>query len=222
MSYVRRTYALIEGVQAKVDSMQHAELSRLSHVTSIDIGTPLHDEFRKVVTTIVWQEAPDLADKMPESWCKMSDSVDVKFTQGSHLVRSTIEMATGDKIKMPPMFSRWDTVEIDDTQTTPLIKEWLSKRYTEEEKRSEIFSTFDTIKKQLTKYLESHASLNTAIKEMPELEMYVPQEYLDKLAEKTVRDKPKKKESAVEKLAIDVNALTQAAVAHRITSSGGF
>ena len=103
---------------------------------------------------------------------------------------------------------------------TPLIKEWVDERYKQDKNKGETLDMFTDIKSQLTSYLESHASLNMALKDMPELEMYVPQEYLDRIAEETVRVKKEKEESAVTALGIDVDALTRAAVAHRITSSG--
>ena len=81
---------------------------------------------------------------------------------------------------------------------------------------------FDGIKEQLTSFMGKHASLNTAIKELPELEMYVPQEYLDRLAEETVKHKkvfPLANDDDDE-VKVDVEAITRAAIAHRITSSG--
>ena len=80
---------------------------------------------------------------------------------------------------------------------------------------------FDGIKEQLTTFMSKHASLNTAIKELPELEMYVPQGYLDRLAEETVRTTPTKKELVDDDgVELDMEAITRAAIAHRITSSG--
>ena len=80
---------------------------------------------------------------------------------------------------------------------------------------------FDGIKTQLIAFMGKHASLNTAIKELPELEMYVPQSYLDKLAEETIRTKPTKSEldDDDDEVTVDVEAITRAAIAHRITSS---
>jgi hypothetical protein len=224
MSYVRRTYALIEGVQTKVDAMQHAELRRLRQDASIEIGTVLHTEVRNAIVNSAWKEAPDLIDKLPDSWCRTSSSVNVRFTRTGDVgyVDYSLETPEADKIKLPPTYSQWDTIAVDVTRSSQTVDTWLTKQYSAQQNRSEVRSKFENIKVQLTKYLEAHASLNTAIKEMPELEMYVPQEYLDKLNEKTVRAKAQKKESSVEKLNIDVNALTQIAVGHRITTSGGF
>jgi hypothetical protein len=102
---------------------------------------------------------------------------------------------------------------------TPLVKAWLDGRYEYEKKRQSTVDLFGNISKQLRDFLLSHASLNTALKEMPELEMYVPAEYLGKIKEKTVKA-AKKEVTTAEDLNIDVDALTRAAVAHRITSAG--
>jgi hypothetical protein len=224
MSYVRRTYALIEGVQGTVDAMKVAELQRLRNNTAIEIGTPLHVEVRDAVVNAAWEEAPDLRSKMPDSWCQKATSVDVRFTMNgdSKFVDFSLEATEDDRIKLPPTFTRWDTIKVNADKASPMVDSWLTKQYSEKQNRSEVHLKFDNIKVQLTKFLESHASLNTAIKEMPELEMYVPQEYLDKLNKKAVRPQAKKKESSIEELNIDVNALTQIAVGHRITTSGGF
>ena len=70
--------------------------------------------------------------------------------------------------------------------------------------------------------MQQHASLNTAIKEMPEIEHYVPVEYIEKLhAPSMPRGKtaPRPEKTTVEELGIDRDALTSAAVAHQIASS---
>ena len=52
--------------------------------------------------------------------------------------------------------------------------------------------------------------------------MYVPQPYLDKLAEETVKHKkvfPLENDDDDDDVTVDVEAITRAAIAHRITSS---
>jgi hypothetical protein len=92
----------------------------------------------------------------------------------------------------------------------------------QEKNKKETEDMFEGIKTQLTTFMSKHASLNTAIKDLPELEMYVPQEYLDRLAEETVRSKPAKStlDDDDDEVELDMEAITRAAIAHRITSSG--
>jgi len=219
MAYVRRTQQLVEDVRFKVSNMEQAEF-RKNKTVNVDLGTPLYDNMRTAALNSVWVEAPELKDKLPKDWCRMESNMSITFRGEGEMgvVSHTLESETGDKFKLPPNYSRWDATEIKSSEVTPLIKEWVTKEYDRERSNKETMDLFGNITKQLTDFLESHASLNTALKEMPELEMYVPDEYLEKIKEKTVRVK-KEKEDVVDKLDIDVEALTRAAVAHRITSS---
>lgn len=222
MAYVRRTQTLIEDVQGRVDSMKHDELRLATYKSdNIDIGTPLYEEVRKAAIDSAWVEAPDLIDKIPETWCRMESVMTVRFRGEGKIdgVSYTLETTNDDKIKLPPSFSRWDTIEVTHSYITPLIQEWVTNKYESEHKRQSTIDMFHNIGKQLTDYLQSHASLNTALKEMPELELYVPDEYLDKIKEKSVKA-AKKEVTTAEDLNIDVDALTRAAIAHRITSAG--
>ena len=64
-----------------------------------------------------------------------------------------------------------------------------------------------------------HASLNAAIKEMPEIELYVPDQYLRKMHEAVApRVKKEEQQSAITELGIDRNALAAVAIAHRVMS----
>ena len=217
---------LVEDIRDTVDRMKHSEVKKLYKGTNIPLDTPLHREVRKVIEKVLWKEAPDLKDKMPEKWCKMEDSVQATFygsPSPSVGIPIHFETPIEDKIKLPPTYSRYSSdCQIHDEDVTPLIREWLEDIKIQSKNKRETEDMFDKIKTQLTQFMGKHASLNTAIKEMPELEMYVPKEYLDKLAEETVRTKPAKREldDDDDEVKVDIEAITRAAIAHRITSSG--
>jgi hypothetical protein len=100
------------------------------------------------------------------------------------------------------------------------VRSWIDEYTENERKKTEIRARFAGITDQLKSFLNTHASLNTALKEMPELEMYISADDLAKVRTKGKTTPTVKVETAVEKLAIDIDALTQAAVAYRITSAG--
>jgi len=223
--YVRKTMTLVEDIRDTVDRMKHSEVKKLYKGTSIPLDTPLHREVRKVIEKVLWKEAPDLMDKMPDKWCQIVDNIGVTFYESTPSIGIPISFETSieDKLKLPPTYSKYGTdCQIHDEDATPLIREWLDDIKNQEKNKKETEDMFDGIKTQLTSFMEKHASLNTALKELPELEMYVPQEYIDKLAEETVRTKPTKREldDDDDEVKVDVEAITRAAIAHRITSSG--
>jgi len=224
--YVRKTMTLVEDIGYSVDAMKHNQIKKTYKGTSIELDTPLHHDVRKVIENVLWKEAPDLKDKMPENWCKMEDNVQATFYGSpppSVGIPVNFETPIDNKIKLPPTYSRYSSdCQIHDEDVTPLIREWLEDIKIQSKNKRETEDMFDKIKTQLTSFMDKHASLNTAIKEMPELEMYVPQPYLDKLAEETVRSKPTKSkpDDDDDEVKVDIEAITRAAIAHRITSSG--
>lgn len=224
MSYVRKTMTLVEEIGYAVDQMKRDETNKLYQFDDIDIGTPLHRDVRNAIETDIWKQAPELKDKMPDDWCRHEDSVKVRFISSDEAksVDMDFEVSNEDKVKCPPKFDRWDRVKIPEQDMTPLMKKWIEDRHIQSFKRQETQDMFDGIKKQLIAFMGKHASLNTAIKELPELEMYVPQPYLDRLAEETVKHKkvsPLENDDDDDEVKVDVEAITRAAIAHRITSS---
>ena len=225
MGYVRKTMTLVEEIRETVDRMKHSEVKKLYKGNNIPLDTPLHSDVKRVIENVLWKEAPDLKDKMPESWCKIEDGISISFVHAHEPSVNThchFETPLDDKLKLPPTYSRYGTdCRIEQSDATALIKEWLLGIKDQEKNKKETEDMFEGIKTQLTTFMSKHASLNTAIKELPELEMYVPQEYLDRLAEETVRSKPAKSTlDDDDEVELDMEAITRAAIAHRITSSG--
>jgi len=226
MGYVRKTMTLVEDIRNAVDHMKHSEVKKLYKGNNIPLDTPLHSDVKRVIENVLWKEAPDLKDKMPESWCKIEDGISISFVHAHEPSVNThchFETPLDDKLKLPPTYSRYGTdCRIEQSDATALIKEWLLGIKDQEKNKKETEDMFEGIKTQLTTFMSKHASLNTAIKDLPELEMYVPQEYLDRLAEETVRSKPAKSkpDGDDDEVELDMEAITRAAIAHRITSSG--
>jgi len=223
MAYVRKTQTLVDGIGYKVESMRDAEVKlRGKNKVALEIGTPLYNDVRHAIESAVWSEAPELKDKIPDDWCKHEDVMSATFrpegenTFNVDVTRVTFETSVGDKLKLPPNVSRWDTIPVNEKYTTQAVRDWVAGRLAIERSQKETYDLFGNIKQQITDFLETHASLNAAVKAMPELELYVPQEYIDKLKEKTVRVKKETVEAP--EVNVDVEALTRAAVAHRITS----
>ena len=223
--YVRKTMTLVDDIGYNVDRMKHSEVKKLYKGTSIPLDTPLHDDVRKVIEKVLWKEAPDLKDKMPDKWCKHEDTIQITFYASAPSIGVPVnfETSTEDKLRLPPTYRKYtDDCQVKEEDFTPLIREWMDDLKKQESEKRETVDMFDGIKEQLTSFMGKHASLNTAIKELPELEMYVPKNYLDKLAEETIRTKPTKKELVDDDddVTVDIEAITRAAIAHRITSSG--
>lgn len=217
--YVRKTQTLITDIEHEVYKMQQSAISKLTSENNVEIGTPLHAEIKTAIENTLWELAPDLKDKMPKEWLSDETHVMVDFPSDEHrTVRYNFGSQTGDELKIPPHFRRWDDIHISQKYWTPLIQEWLSTQHNAEVERQKIVDSYHTISSQLTSFMTKHASLNTALKEMPELELYVPSEYMQRVNKKEVRGKPTPtKPTTCDDVEVDVDALTKAAIAHRVT-----
>ena len=111
---------------------------------------------------------------------------------------------------------------LEEADFPPLLMTWFKSGKSNESIKKSLQDKFNKVEEQLKSYMQQHASLNTAIKELPELEQYVPEEYMEKLhAPSAPRGKVQRAEkTTVEDLGIDRDALTSAAVAHQLTRDG--
>jgi len=219
MAYVRKTQTLVDDVANTVNSMMQSELSKRIEQTNFEIGTPLHDEVVKLVHKIEWQEAPELMGKLPDSWCRDISSARLKFENGDdyNSIRVDLESSDNHRMLFPPSYDKWSDTVIKQSDWTPLITKWILDKQKQLAENKETRDMFGDIESQLTKFLGRHASLNSAIKEMPELKLYVPDEYIRKLEQKSTPRTQSPVKSAVEDLDIDLDNITRLAVAHRLT-----
>ena len=223
--YVRKTQTLVDDISNKVDIMRRSAISQLTDEHKVAIGSPLHAEIKTAIENTLWELAPALKDKMPKEWLvKLSNNEDVRTTFQSEehkAIRYDFEPQDGDEIKLPPIHHRWNDYKIDQKYWTPLIQEWVTSQHNTDVERDKICDMYYDINNQLVGFMGKHASLNTALKEMPELKLYVPNHYIDKVEKKENRIKAKPSAPTTnDDVEVDVDALTRAAIAHRVTTAG--
>lgn len=219
MAYVRKTQKLIDDVVANLQKMRHAALAPLCEEGPTDTAT--QTAVRESVVAAAWGLAPHLRGQIPETWLDVRSKVYVKFMRDDGTIRHKFELLVpeSDKIAVPVDNSGyWRTVDVSPAYVNEEAEKWLATIDELQAKAEQARQQYDTLQSQLTMFINSHASLNAALKEMPELEMYIPQEYLDRVLQE-VEPRDRRNESNVERLEIDRDALVSIAVAHRITAS---
>ena len=223
MAYVRKTDMLVEDIKGRVRSMKDKALTAYQS-NSIESGTPTYDAAVESAQNAAFRDAPELKGKLPPSWYKEHERVEIQFKTdtGENMFSTNLNAPDHRKIKLPKVFdSRYYAVEVDVrySDCTDALRTWLDDANNRNTKRGEIAEQYRTIEEQLNAFMGEHASLNSAIKEMPEIEMYVPEKYLAKLREATApRTKKAAQPSNVETIGIDRDALASIAIAHRITA----
>ena len=234
MAYVRKTDTLVHQILCHVREMSRTAQQPYEGATLIE-GSPEYTALADAIETVSWKMAPELRGKMPAEWKKRlskSERVNVKVPAPKSCPDSgDLELyieRKGNGFHLSPLhfdpsttYYSSPTITFEEEDIPPTVITWFQSGKSNEATKAGIVAKFEKIENQLDAFMKQHASLNTAIKAMPELEHYVPTEYMDKLhAPSAPRVKAKTvAKTPVEDLDIDVDNLTSMAVAHQIASA---
>lgn len=223
MAYVRKTETLIEDITRNVRNMKDRALQDYAS-NKIEVGTSLHDSARRAIDVAAYKDAPELRGKLPTSWLKKKERIRLAIRATDTMKLDVHVEARDDAPFMVPAhldegyYSTSVEVTLDDCDE--VLKAWVNGEGERAKQRQTIAEQYTNVERQLVAYMRKHASLNSAIKEMPEIEMYVPQTYMDKLREATApRQKKPEQQSLVDELEIDRDAIASIAIAHRMTTA---
>ena len=232
MAYVRKTDTLVQHILHKVRKMSETAQKPYSADT-LTKDSAEYDAIRNCIESVSWKGAPQLQQQMPDEWLDglKAKNVDVRIVApescpDSGDVNIYLE---GDFTLSPAHASAGHSysgnrgkMTLEEADFPPLLMTWFKSGKSNESIKKSLQDKFNKVESQLKSYMQQHASLNTAIKELPELEQYVPEEYMEKLhAPSAPRGKVQRAEkTTVEDLGIDRDALTSAAVAHQLTRDG--
>ena len=224
MAYVRKTETLIDDVVRRIRNMA-AKARGVYADKDIEVDTIEFGAAIDAMQTAAYREAPHLRGNLPESWLFKTERIHFKVLSratGERLVSTYLTTPEHRKFELPAhMNVRWGTeVEVYDDECSDALAAWVQSHHSGKAQRKTIDDQYCEVERQVIGFLRTHASLNAAIKEMPEIELYVPDQYLRKMHEATApRVKKEEQQSAITELGIDRNALAAVAIAHRITAS---
>lgn len=220
MAYVRRTKKLIDGIKRKIAHMA-AKAKAMHTFHDVEYGSSMYQEVAKAVETQAWHLHPALYDKMPDAWCYFTNHVNVRFLnfEGSRIKSLTLNTPDTNKIKLPCKPSNYyDDVYVEYEHQSVALRQWLAD---ESKRQAEVKATRDQyreVERQILAFMSTKTSLNAALKEMPELEMYVPDEFMRKFHEPT-EPRAKKLDEEREEVFVDRDTLAALGVAHRIATA---
>lgn len=225
MAHVRVSRELIERTGHAVNSMRNAALAALGDEPNSE---EIKEELFKLAEDHAYADAPHLKGQLPSSWMEdlhmvQVDILEVDAEGRRHRLGGEYIYHDFNGSKQVPGTLKWGVrpvaVKVDKEDLEPAMWSWVERWANHKAEVLEIVEKYRAVERQLKAFLETHNSLNKAMKEMPALEMYLPQKYLDKLYASTKKreKKPADEPQAVE---VDTDMLTSVGVAHRLTSSG--
>lgn len=159
---------------------------------------------------ILWEGYAHLRAQMPKEWVVIADRLDLVLKDGNGTVYPEVMIPC--KIPCPPNHRSNSYVDVKmDVSVLPPELQLQIKEF--ERVEQEHLEKFKEVKLQIGNFLRSCKSLNDALRKYPDLALYVPQDYKDKIAEK--RDRAAINKEAVEappEIILDRNLITSLGV----------
>lgn len=217
MAYVAISKELQSDVEAKIRNMHHAEKAQIPEPAQelvIQHDDPMALEF-------IWGNHLHLKDAIPDEWCTMTETIRLKSEAKAIAGRSAsvefILRANRTKFRTPQTsVSTYSGLVIGNLPTThPLIVDlWLYA-----EAVSTVHERWKKIRIDVMAFLTSAKSLNEALKLWPALSLYIPERYLNKVAEKKEKASATPSAAAAMLASIDTGGITAAAVSARMSTT---
>lgn len=222
MTYVRRTETMLDDTTRNILNMASKALGAYEDKT-IEIDTAEYAAACEAIHTAAYRDAPQLRGNLPKSWLFETQRINlaIKDRFDVAIVRVLLDAPEHRKFEVPlHMKDSWSVhVDVYADECSGALAMWVQAHTAKAEQRRTVQDQYREVERQVIGFLRTHASLNAAVKEMPEIEMYVPAQYISKMHEATApRTKKEDQPSAIVDLGIDRNALAAVAIAHRVMS----
>jgi len=211
MAYVAISFDLRDNVRRNIEAMRRRELhaaapkEKTESIRSHQI-TPQHLE-------LVWGEHLHLKNVIPQKWYRKVQNVYLKAERkiGDTDVSATLTYEFPDTIPAPPGSEHY--IRKDVGEEFPGMKELLDAAVS----RREIELGWNKVHDQVTTFIKNCKSLNEALKLWPDVKLYIPQNYLERVEQKT--NKPKESRAAEVLKQIDTDIATASVVGLRFVEA---
>ena len=211
MAYVAISFDLRDNVRRNIEAMRRRELhaaapkEKTESIRSHQI-TPQHLE-------LVWGEHLHLKNVITQKWYRRVQNVYLKAERkvGDTDFCAALTYEFPDTIPAPPGSEHY--IRKDVGEEFPGMKELLDAAVV----RGEIEERWTKVQSQVTTFIANCKSLNEALKLWPDVKLYIPQNYLDRVEQKT--HKPKESRAAEVLKQIDTDIATASVVGLRFVEA---
>lgn len=222
MAYVRVTEKLIDGIKSKIRVMSDKAV-QMHAAPDQSYGTAIHSEVEKAIVSQAWSARPELFGEIPDDWCYYTTSITAEIISQDGAKRAAFEVSTPDtrSLRLPckPSTYYHDFIAVRYEHQSDMIREWLEDNFRRAQDVSNTREQFRVVQQQITDFLRTKTSLNAALKDMPELELYVPDEFMVKYHAPTERRTGAPAEDQPTAVEVDRDQLTALAVVHRMATA---
>jgi len=215
MAYVAISQGLREDVRRKINSLKATELNTIPANEDRQNVSFITDDHLK----LIWGPYHHLMATTPNEWKKPIQRVELKsektfpYNDGTVTIKATRTLEFSPEIQAPPNADRYGfsvTVSSAHPDMMPLLEAGMQRHMVNQK--------WEKIREQVMRFLTSCKSLNEGLKLWPDLRIYVPQSYLDRVETKVVREKSSAALDALKNLDTDL-AVSSAVTARFMSAS---
>ncbi len=203
MSYVAISAAFINDVKSKLRQMRNKEVSA---IPSLDYKI---SNTRTDLVGWAWGKHLHLMEQMPASWCQKISSTNLRIDKADRQLRMNVDIVPPLVTPPGPGPSGMLSVLADDPEIKPFVDH--------EQTLHEINQRWNKVDEQIVSFFKKCKSVNEALKLWPQIDMYIPSQYISRVNEKKERSSGGPSEAAEALKALDTDHLTTAAVISRMS-----
>lgn len=229
MAFVGISEVLRSQVRSKIRDMAAAEKSTLGPDPREGNGVPSTGEEDWFIRS-VWQGKPELRTLVPENWLVDVDMAglyidpewDGDFKKVQERSKSAIycgRIKFNTTIKMPPTYRGYIPDVIIGFLPGEELPADVKEVITYMTKAKDIKQRWEKVEEKVGEFLFHCKSLNEGLKLWPDLKVYIPKEYLERVERKTSSRSEKSTQAADILSTIDTNEIQAAAVIARLSGA---
>ena len=221
MAYVRKTDTLVSDIFSKLSDMSVHAQNAVRQPNRVECDTPIYHSIFKAIEDAAWALNPKLKDVTPDEWKYKAYRTSVAFERKDATIKM-LDFVADDKVPLalpiaPRALSRYnDSITVPEKYWDTAVTSWFEKMAACDAKVAEVNEQYESVRDQLRSYLKTKSSLNVALKDMPELELYVPASYMERINEVTA-PRVKAVVEEADEVIVDREQLASLGIAHRLT-----
>ena len=182
MSLVRISKELINDVERVVEGIKERDYAATVEPLKPTFHTEMNDQLYEIGMSLLWKEHRHFMDMLPAKWMPVVERMDLTI-RDPHGNRIMEEIQISRKTKLPPGTTHsynYVEVKVPVAMVSPEFKAAFDKYDAASKALKE---KYHAIRQQVCDFLMGCKSLNDALRKFPDIALYVPLSYIDRVEE---------------------------------------
>jgi hypothetical protein len=214
MAYVAISNQLMDEVRSKINRMKEAELNSLPPSNDNLSFSYVPQDYE----TLIWGEHLHLRNVIPDTWKRHVGEIcgTAQFSHNERTHKANLYIKLGAKVSAPPIPNASSyRADITMPETHPDMAVVIERN----KQVLDITDKWSALSSKIRDFLNNCKSLNEAVKLWPDVRIYIPQSYMDRMLAKSERTAEKISKASEFLKQIDTDHAIAAAVSARMAGA---